>query len=69
MTTAGRYAIIKTVKHSKHRTKNKGVKNQVLMSFEEVAKDWAAKGYKAVKASEAAAADKNDTKKVIIYWA
>lgn len=41
----------------------------MLMSFEEVAKDWAAKGYKAVKASEAAAADKNDTKKVIIYWA
>jgi len=41
----------------------------MLITFEEAKKDWAAKGYTAVKGSEATEADKADTSKVIIYWA
>lgn len=41
----------------------------MLKTFDEAKKDWAAKGYEAIRGSEATEADKADTSKVIIYWA
>jgi len=41
----------------------------MLKTFEEAKKEWAEKGYEAIKGSEATEADKADTGKVIIYWA
>jgi hypothetical protein len=41
----------------------------MLITWEETKKDWAEKGYEAIKGSEATEADKADTGKVIIYWA
>lgn len=41
----------------------------MLLTFEEAERDWAARGYTAVRGSEASEADKADTSKVIIYWA
>lgn len=53
--------IVETIKHEERKN--------AMKTFEEAAKDWAAKGYTAVKSSEATEADKTDTNKVIIYWA
>ncbi len=41
----------------------------MLITFEQIQKQWAEKGYIAIKASEATKADKTDRSKVIIYWA
>ena len=41
----------------------------MLETFEEAKKEWAEKGYEAIKGSEATEADKHDPSKVIIYWA
>ena len=41
----------------------------MYITFEEAAKEWAAKGYTAIKGSEATEEDIKDTTKVIILWA
>lgn len=55
--------------HQEAIEKAAGKKAAMYKTFEEAKKDWAEKGYTAVRGSEATEADWKDTSKVVLRWA